>query len=165
MKSAFFDTSALASVLFNEPSSPAVQNILEDIETVRASSLLEAEIRSAAAREALDQREVDVVLSKVEWVLPDRPLSQELRVVASCGIHLRGADAWHLACALYLAGDPANLPFVTLDGDQAKVASHLGFKALPGGLPQGSGVHEPPMPYGAGGRKAKGSRAKRVKAH
>jgi predicted nucleic acid-binding protein len=146
LKAAFFDTSALASVLFNEPSSPAVRNILEDIGTVHASNLMEAEIRSAAAREGLDQREVDAVLSKVEWVLPDRSLSPELRVVASCGIHLRGADLWHVACALYLAGDPSNLPFVTLDEGQAAAAARLGFRVLPSS-PE-TAAREKPAAYG-----------------
>ena len=154
MKSAFIDTSALASILFKEPAYPAVLNILEGLETVSASCLLEAEIRSAAVRESIDQGDVDGVLSKVEWVLPDRPLSHEIRSIVSKGIPLRGAELWHLACALYLAGDPANLPFVTLDGGQAGAAERLGFKVLPAVSPRSSGAREPQAVYGA--KKSRG---------
>ena len=39
-----------------------------------------------------------------------------------------GADCWHLATALYLAGDrPGELSFVTLDHQQRAVAAELGF--------------------------------------
>ena len=41
--------------------------------------------------------------------------------------YLRGADLWHLASALYLAGNPRNLPFITLDERQEVVARKLGF--------------------------------------
>ena len=155
MKTAFIDTSALAAILFEERAFPAVQNILGNLDTVRASNLLEAEIRSAAARESVDQLEVDSVLSKVKWVLPDRPLSQELRAVASCGVSLRGADSWHLACALYLAGDPSNLPFLTLDGDQALAAERLGFKVLPEAITSSGGVRESQAAYKTNQLRAK----------
>ena len=91
-----------------------------------ASNLVEAELRAAAARERV---ELDAdLLTWLDWVLPDRPLTDELTRVLSAG-YLRGADAWHLACALYLAGDPADLPFLTLDGRQRVVARRLGFPA------------------------------------
>jgi len=38
-----------------------------------------------------------------------------------------GTDLWHLACALYLAGNPRDLPFITLDERQEVVARKLGF--------------------------------------
>lgn len=42
--------------------------------------------------------------------------------------HLRGTDLWHVATALYLAEDPTELPFVTLDLRQRQVAANLGFR-------------------------------------
>jgi len=42
---------------------------------------------------------------------------------------VRGADAWHLATALWLTRHPAELPFLTLDARQREVASALGFPA------------------------------------
>ncbi|MEW5918795.1 MAG: hypothetical protein AB1762_20505, partial [Gemmatimonadota bacterium] len=38
------------------------------------------------------------------------------------------ADCWHLATALYLAPDPAELTFVKLDDAQRRVAKSLGFR-------------------------------------
>ena len=64
--------------------------------------------------------------SAIEFVIVDRPLSPEVTRVLSAG-YLRGADCWHLATALYVAPDPADLTFVTLDSIQRKVARTLGF--------------------------------------
>lgn len=121
----------MAAILFEEPGSQELFRILSDLKTLYASDLMEAEIRSAAAREGLDPQIVDTALLKVKWIYPDRSLTQELKQVVSTGIYLRGADLWHLACALYLAGDSASMPFVTLDKVQAQAAARLGFKVLP----------------------------------
>jgi predicted nucleic acid-binding protein len=147
LKAAFIDTSALAAVLFDEPGSSGVRTILADLESVYASNLLEAEIRSAAVREKVEQGEVDEALSGVQWVQMDRPLSQELKSLVSAGFVLKGADLWHLACALYLAGDPSALPFITLDRAQSQAASRLGFKVLPGDFSTITGVREPRIAY------------------
>jgi hypothetical protein len=42
--------------------------------------------------------------------------------------YLRGADCWHLATALYLAPNPSDLTFLTLDDTQRKIAKTLGFR-------------------------------------
>jgi predicted nucleic acid-binding protein len=130
LKAAFIDTSALVSLLFEEHGSAPVRRFFGTLDKLYASNLLEAEIRSAAAREGIDLSLVDSALSNIEWILPDRPLSQEFKAAATVGPRLRGADLWHVACALYLAGNPTSLPFVTLDNDQAKVAEKLGFKVV-----------------------------------
>jgi hypothetical protein len=65
-------------------------------------------------------------LEWMKWVFPDRPLSPELERVLAVG-YVKGADAWHLACALYVAEDPRQITFLTLDAPQRKVARGLGF--------------------------------------
>ena len=155
MNEIFTDTSALVALLFEEPGSFEIRRLFATLDQVYASNLLEAEVRGAAVREDVGQREVDSFLAKVKWVLPERPLSQELRAVSSCGVHLKGADAWHLACALYLAGDPSLLPFLTLDGDQAEAATRLGFKVLPGTSLRGSPARETQAVYQTGASKGK----------
>jgi hypothetical protein len=65
---------------------------------------------------------------RITWVLPDRPLGREVTVVLGTG-YPRGADLWHLACALYLAGNQRDLPFITLDARRAAVARKIGFPA------------------------------------
>ena len=91
-----------------------------------ASNLLEAELRSALAREGVEDRAEDL-LSLVRWVLPNRPLSGEFDRVLSAG-YLRGADLWHVATALFLVPDGRGFTFLTLDDRQRDVAGRLGFK-------------------------------------
>jgi len=40
---------------------------------------------------------------------------------------VKGAHLWHLACALFLAPEPKDLAFLTLDKRQEAVARKLGF--------------------------------------
>jgi hypothetical protein len=89
-----------------------------------SSNLLEAELRSAFARERVAP--ASAFLDWMAWVLPERPLTTELQRVLSAG-YLRGADAWHVACALYMAGDPREVAFLTVDQHQRAVARALGF--------------------------------------
>jgi len=44
--------------------------------------------------------------------------------------YLRGADVWHVACALFLADAArAELAFLSRDAAQRRVARRLGFRA------------------------------------
>jgi len=60
------------------------------------------------------------------WVHPNRPLSGEFERVTAEG-YVKGAGLWHLACALFLAPDPKDLSFLTLDRRQEEIARKLGF--------------------------------------
>lgn len=82
---------------------------------------------AAAAVAAREQAPIPVeVFDALRWVHPDRRLTRELDRVLQAG-DVRGADAWHLACALYLAGAPGELTFLTADTRQGTVAEALGF--------------------------------------
>ena len=94
-------------------------------DVLAASDLLEAELRSAFAREGVEPD--PALLSGLSWVVPDRPLRAEITRVLAAG-SVRGADCWHLASALYLAEDPAAISFLTLDERQAAVAKAVGFR-------------------------------------
>jgi predicted nucleic acid-binding protein len=124
----FVDTSCLVAVVFAEPGSEVVAARLERLDDLFASNLLEAELRATLRREGVEHD--DDLLGGLAWVLPDRPLTTEIEAVLAAG-QLRGADAWHLACALYLSPDPTELEFLTLDSRQATVAAALGFIASP----------------------------------
>ena len=124
MNAAYVDTSCLVAVAFGEPGYKTVASRLDRFDYLFASNLLEAELRAAFRREKVNAD--DVLLASLSWVLPDRALTAELKVVLDAG-HLRGADAWHLACALYLSPDPSELVFLTMDRQQARVADALGF--------------------------------------
>jgi hypothetical protein len=66
------------------------------------------------------------LLSAITWVYPNRPLNGEFGRIAVEG-YVKGADLWHLACALFLAPEPKDLAFLTLDKRQEAVARKLGF--------------------------------------
>ncbi|NNK64591.1 MAG: hypothetical protein HKO98_15440, partial [Gemmatimonadetes bacterium] len=85
----------------------------------------EAEFRAALRREGVEGAEP--FLARLAWLLPDRPLGPEMERVLRAR-YLRGADLWHVACALYLAEDPAEVDFVTLDEEQRAAAQAVGFR-------------------------------------
>jgi predicted nucleic acid-binding protein len=123
---AYVDTSCLVAISFGEARSvTALTRRLKTFDELVSANLLEAELRSVFAREHVP---VDTALPvAVSWILPDRPLTDEIARVLEAG-YVRGADCWHLAAALYLAVDPATIVFVTLDERQAAVAGELGFQ-------------------------------------
>lgn len=125
MKVAYVDTSAIVAIAFMERGGADLARRLNDIPHLLASNLLEAELRAAFARE--EQPFAADLTACIEWVLPDRPLGPEIATVLDTG-YLRGADLWHVATALYVAGDPAEISFMTVDARQAAVAGALGFQ-------------------------------------
>ena len=124
MRIAYIDTSCMVAIALNETGARAVARRLSRFPTRVASNLLESELRSALARESLPF-EPDFVAG-ISWILPDRPLSAEMELALKAG-HLRGADLWHIACALSLNPEPGSLTFLTLDERQRAVAAALGF--------------------------------------
>jgi len=126
MKLAYVDTSCLVAVAFGEAGAAALARRLARFDVVAASDLLEAELRASFAREGVELE--PALLSGISWVVPDRPLHEEIARVLTAG-YVRGADCWHLASALYLAEEPAAISFLTLDERQAAVARALGFKS------------------------------------
>ena len=124
MSNAFVDTSVVLALSFRESTATAMARRLATFDVVHASDLLEAELRSACRR---DQVAVDTRLfDELEVVFPPRTLGPEIMRVLEAG-YVRGADCWHLATALYLAPDPSELTFITLDERQGAVAKALGF--------------------------------------
>lgn len=124
----YVDTSCLVAVLFGEPGSDEVADHLASRPRLVSSNLLEAELRATLVRESLIGGG-ESLLASIAWVLPDRALTPELKRTSRVG-YIRGADMWHLACALYLSPDPKDLAFATLDSRQGEIAKRLGFKAL-----------------------------------
>jgi predicted nucleic acid-binding protein len=124
MNVAYVDTSALVAIAFGEPGSARLARRLESFDELLSSNLLEAELRATLTREGVSDGEN--LLTWIAWILPDRSLGPEIGRVLSTG-YLRGADLWHLACAFYVAEDPTELSFVTLDERQRELAATLGF--------------------------------------
>ena len=89
LPTAYVDTSALLTVAFEEPAAVAIVQRLAQFPRLVASNLLEAEMRAAFGRLALEFD--DSLLSDIEWVFPDRPLTIEMRNTLAVA-YLRGAD-------------------------------------------------------------------------
>ncbi len=130
MKVGYLDSSMLLSVVFEEPGSERFASHIQSFGRVFSSNLLEAEVRSALAREGIDGSVSLELLDRVAWVFPDRPLESEFRTVLESG-YLRGSDLWHLACALYLGGShKKDVELLSLDRRQLAVAERLGLKTV-----------------------------------
>lgn len=125
MTVAYVDTSCLVAIAFGEKGGMALARRLQKFDELVSSNLLEAELRGSFAREGVSTDAP--LLSWISWILPDRPLSQEITEILATG-YLRGADLWHVACARYLVDSPRDLAFVTLDTEQQRVAERLGFR-------------------------------------
>jgi predicted nucleic acid-binding protein len=124
MTRAYVDSSCLVGLAFGEAGASRLRKRLLGFDRLLSSNLLEAEVRAALRREGVPGG--DDLLTWIDWVMPSRPLTEEIRWVLAGG-YQRGGDLWHLATALYLAPDPGELPFLTLDKRQAEVARQLGF--------------------------------------
>lgn len=128
MKRVFLDTSCFTAVAFGEPGAAEIERRIASFAILFASPLLEAEVRAAFRRERCDATDkLDALLAPIDWVIPDRPLGEEIATVLDAG-YVKGADCWHLASALYLSPDPSKLTFLTLDARQGAVARALGFR-------------------------------------
>jgi predicted nucleic acid-binding protein len=129
VSTAYVDTSFLLAILFAEPRGRSAQRILERFDDIVAGDLLVAEALAAAVREGVELESVLPTLESISLVLPDRTLEREMRQALEHG-HLRGADLWHLACAMFVAGQArAEVAFLSRDQTQRRVARRLGFPA------------------------------------
>jgi len=112
------------SMLLDEAHGARMQRQLSAYDRLFIAPLLEAEVCSAAHRE---KRSVDHdLLRRFQPVFAPRSLRPEIERVLAAG-YVRGADCLHLATALFLAPDPGELTFLTLDERQRAVAVQLGF--------------------------------------
>ena len=126
MSEAYVDSSWIVAIALSESRAGDRRKTLLSFDGVSSADLLDAEVRSALFRESASLEAADDHLRAIDRVRPPRRLTPEIDRVLRAGF-LRGADLWHLACALYLAPDPQNLVFLTLDADQKRVAKKLGF--------------------------------------
>ena len=125
MRAAYVDTSSVLAICFLEPGHRNISDGLDSYDETFSSNLMEAECLAAMMREEIESPAVEL-LDRVVWVLPDRLLTREFTAVLAAGC-LRGADLWHLACALYVKGSRHDIDFLTLDQRQRDLAQRLGF--------------------------------------
>ena len=113
------------AIALGEPNAKSLATRIRGFTALLSHPLLDAEVRSACAREG--QPVPDIALGLIQWIDADRPLSAEIDFVLSTG-YLRGADCLHVATALYLSPDTNQLTFLTLDAKQRGVAKEIGFR-------------------------------------
>jgi hypothetical protein len=126
LRLAYVDSSCFLAIAFCEPGYQDVLLRLSKLDRLFASTFLETEVRAALAREGVEGSWRNL-FSWVNWVFPDRRLTLELGRVLEVATP-RGADLWHLTCALFLRSKIGDLGFLTLDGNQHSAAQKLGFR-------------------------------------
>jgi len=122
---AYVATSCLVAIAFGEAGAASLARRLGRFSELLGSNLVEAELLASYRREEVEPD--PALLGAITWVIPDRRLEPEITRVLEAG-YLRGADCWHLATALYVAPDPGQVTFLTMDTRQRAVAASLGFK-------------------------------------
>lgn len=127
MKGLYLDSSVVVALLLKEPGSRRFVHVLEGAIDVFSASLLEAEVSATAVREKIPLETARPFIDLTSLVLPDRNLRGEYDRIFKAGF-CRGADACHIATALYLDPPARNLTFVTADKNQARIAKVVGFR-------------------------------------
>jgi predicted nucleic acid-binding protein len=127
VSTAYLDTSFLLAIILEEPGAPRSRRLLAGYDRVISSDLLLAEALAAVTRERVGETVLAPVMESLALVLPTRSLASECRTALSHG-YLRGADLWHVACALFFAGPRrGDLAFLSRDTTQRSIAKALGF--------------------------------------
>ncbi|MCB0317501.1 MAG: type II toxin-antitoxin system VapC family toxin [Bdellovibrionales bacterium] len=126
---AYVDTSVLVSIYFADANYSKYIKSLKKYNDIYSSILLEAELCSVVAREEKNLDLVEKVLSNIQIFSPNKSILPECERVLSHG-YLRGADLYHLACALAIDPSALEMDFISADKKQIKIAKSLGFKTL-----------------------------------
>lgn len=125
MRVAYLDSSVVVAIALEEPGSDRLRELVSDFDLIRATTLLEAEVMAALTRMGVAANVS--IFDDIDWVIPIFRLSRDIERVLAAG-YLKGGDCLHLASALFGAGDPSQVTFLTLDEKQRTVAARLGFR-------------------------------------
>ncbi len=127
MTTAYLDSSFLLSIVLGESRATGLRRILTRFDRLLSSDLIVAECLSAAHREEVDRAAMLTALRSIDLVLPSRSLAKEMGEALDEG-YLRGADLWHVACAMFVAaGERSEIAFLSRDEPQRRIAKKLGF--------------------------------------
>lgn len=130
MAFAYADTSALVAVQFAEPTRSAYLRVFRAQRRLVTTTLAQAELWATMIREQEPLDSTDRLLQRLEIFVPPDDLASECREALSVG-YLRGADLWHVASAMRLAGKHRKqLTFCTGDAQQAKIAGQVGLSVF-----------------------------------
>jgi uncharacterized protein len=123
----YVDTSALLRLVFPDPTTPALQELLDGDDQLVSSSLMRVEARRATMRRAPRRLpRVDLLLDRIDIIGIDDA------VIESAGrlpdLLLRSLDAIHLATALLIRADVDSL--LTYDEHLAEAARTHGIPVV-----------------------------------
>ena len=124
MRIAYIDTSCLVAIAFGEAGATKVASRLERMDRLFGPICS----RQSCGRRLLAKSSRLTGRTTLEYhrVYPNRPLSGEFERVMVEG-YVKGADLWHLACALFLAPEPKDSRSSRSTKRQEEVARRLGF--------------------------------------
>jgi len=138
----FWDSSALVPLLTQEPSTPAIEQVLSADPHVAVwwGSLVECHAAIRRRQRVAAMRSEDVsrslacladLRSRWDEILPTGEL--RTRAIRLVGVHsLRASDAMQLSAALLATeGETLGLPFVCLDRRLAEAAEREGLEVVP----------------------------------
>jgi predicted nucleic acid-binding protein len=128
MKRGYIDTSLLVALHFGQAEARRAARILRSLDVAISVNLVVPEILAVLRREGRPLDEADRLLARISIFSPTEPLRLQCEEALSAGA-LRGADLWHVAAALAIAGPKHRheLQFATFDIQQQDIARHLGF--------------------------------------
>lgn len=129
MNACYIDSSVIVALLLEEKGHQSLSSLIHKTDSLYSSALLEAEVYATAVREQVTLAKAEEFISLVSLVIPQRSLKGEYHRIFSSG-YCRGADAHHIATALYLDPQATSLTFLTADERQVKVARSVGLKLL-----------------------------------
>jgi hypothetical protein len=120
------------ALLLGHPRAEALRTRLIKSDEVLSSAFAAAELLAALHHEQVPLSEGNRMLDGISLVFSGRSLQRECEAVLEHG-YLRGADLWHVASALAVAGDSGarEITFYTLDERQRGLARKVGFRVWP----------------------------------
>jgi predicted nucleic acid-binding protein len=128
MKRGYIDTSVLVALHFGQTEARRAARILRGLDVSISVNLIVPELLATLKREGRPLQEADRLLGRISLFSPTDTLRPQCEAALAVSL-LRGADLWHVAAALAIAGPRHRheLLFVTFDERQQEVARGLGF--------------------------------------
>ena len=126
---AYIDTSVFINVLLSQQGYKYFHTIMKRCKKLLSSPLIEAEVLTTCQRENFDQKQAIEALKEITLCFVEKSLIEKYEMILK-ECNLKGADAYHLATALYLDPSREFLHFLTDDLKQKEAAKKKGFKIL-----------------------------------
>ena len=131
MKRGYIDTSVLVALHFGQSEARRAARILRSLDMAISVNIIVPELLATLKREGRPLQEADSLLGRISVFSPTEPLRKHCEEALAAGA-LRGADLWHVAAAIAIAGPRRrhDLQFASFDQRQQEIARNLGF-AIP----------------------------------